>query len=311
MIPPPNFGAVKDGTIFRSAFPQDRNLDFLRKLDIRTVLCLVDTEPSASYTAWLGDSGIERKRIDIAPNKDGKVKTTWDSLSDALLFVMDAAHYPLYIHCNQGRHRTGCLVACYRKIQRWPIEKILAEYDAYSSPKARTGDVDLIKAFQPDKVFEYAKQHGFLNASSSLRRMDSTIVNIDMLAEALASTPSDSYSVDWDMTAISSASSNTSDNGLEIGPVVVDPSLTATRAPAERPGSTSTEPPERSGESETTPAARAQIVETPPFLRLPPGGGHNEATTTTTVMEVPADLLSPPETTASMTSMDIDMAERL
>ncbi|KAI7297065.1 hypothetical protein KC315_g18617 [Hortaea werneckii] len=37
-IPPPNYGAVKPGVLFRSAFPQDRNLEFLEGLNIRTIL---------------------------------------------------------------------------------------------------------------------------------------------------------------------------------------------------------------------------------------------------------------------------------
>ncbi|GAB1741325.1 hypothetical protein NU219Hw_g6563t1 [Hortaea werneckii] len=196
-IPPPNYGAVKPGALFRSAFPQDRNLEFLEGLNIRTILSFVATEPSELYTNWLRTSAITRVRVDIAPNKDGHVHTTWDSLCEALLLVLDSANYPLYLHCNQGRHRTGCVIACLRKIQRWPLDAVLAEYRVYASPKAREGDVELIKAFDPDVVFDYAKARGYLDnhqrkqghpgGSFFMKRMDSTIADIDALAEALAS----------------------------------------------------------------------------------------------------------------------------
>ncbi|KAI6806382.1 hypothetical protein KC332_g4252 [Hortaea werneckii] len=201
-IPPPNYGAVKPGVLFRSAFPQDRNLEFLEGLNIRTILSFVATEPSEHYTSWLRTSAITRMRIDIAPNKDGHVHTTWDSLCEALLLVLDSANYPLYLHCNQGRHRTGCVIACLRKIQRWPLDAVLAEYRVYASPKARDGDIELIKAFDPDVVFDYAKARGYLDPSPRkqgqqhhhhqqggffMKRMDSTIADIDALAEALAS----------------------------------------------------------------------------------------------------------------------------
>lgn len=75
---------------------------------------------------------------------------------------MDGANHPLWIHCNQGRHRTGCVVACYRKIQGVPIEQILEEYIAYASPKARPGDIALIKSFDPDALFKYAQESGFI-----------------------------------------------------------------------------------------------------------------------------------------------------
>lgn len=38
IVPPPNYGSVEDSCIFRSAFPQDRNMTFLKLLDIKLVL---------------------------------------------------------------------------------------------------------------------------------------------------------------------------------------------------------------------------------------------------------------------------------
>ncbi|KAI7515039.1 hypothetical protein KC347_g204 [Hortaea werneckii] len=207
-IPPPNYGAVKPGLLFRSAFPQDRNLDFLEDLNIRTILSFVPTEPSEQYTSWLHTSSIIRHRIDIAPNKSGPthVQTSRDSLCEALLLLLDRANYPLYLHCNQGRHRTGCVVACLRKIQRWPIEDVLDEYRVYASPKVREGDVELIRRFEPEWVFQFAKETGYFDqrlggkrdrrghdhqsAGSGffMKRMDSSLIaDIDALAEALGS----------------------------------------------------------------------------------------------------------------------------
>ncbi|KAI7199322.1 hypothetical protein KC365_g19110, partial [Hortaea werneckii] len=167
----------------------------------------VPTEPSEKYTSWLHTSSIIRHRIDIAPNKSGRthVQTSRDSLCEALLLLLDRANYPLYLHCNQGRHRTGCVVACLRKIQRWPIEDVLDEYRVYASPKVREGDVELIRRFEPEWVFQFAKERGYLDQSNQrlgkwgrpgddqsaggffMKRMDSSIADIDALAEALGS----------------------------------------------------------------------------------------------------------------------------
>ena len=38
LLPPSNFGAVDEHAIFRSAFPQDRNVGFLQKLGLRGIL---------------------------------------------------------------------------------------------------------------------------------------------------------------------------------------------------------------------------------------------------------------------------------
>lgn len=186
-VPPPNFGAIEDHKIFRSAFPQDRNLDFLDCLEINTMLTFVGTEPSDEYWTFVHEGNIQRLQIDIAPNKDGNVKTTNESLCEALLVVLDTSNYPLYIHCNQGRHRTGCVIACLRKIQKWPLEDVLAEYSAYAYPKARTGDIDLITNFDPDCLLEHVKVNGDLQTHSKLSPVGSHIKTVDDLVEALAS----------------------------------------------------------------------------------------------------------------------------
>ena len=162
-------------------------------------------------------------RIDIAANKEGKISTTNDSLCEALLTVMDCTNYPLYIHCNQGRHRTGCVVACFRKVQRWPIEDILAEYRAYASPKAREGDIELIRAFEPEDVYEYAKRNGCLEDRPFMKRMDSAICNIDALAEALSSREAD----DCGEYSGTSNASTRSDDGLVMSMPVLDAQLEA------------------------------------------------------------------------------------
>ncbi|KAK4551965.1 tyrosine-protein phosphatase siw14 [Recurvomyces mirabilis] len=213
--PPANYGAATRGTLFRSAYPADRNIEFLECLDIKSVLCLVDTEPSVLYSRWIEENNIKRHRVDIAPNKEGKPGTSGESLCEALLIVLDAENYPLHIHCNQGKHRTGCLIACLRKIQRRPMCDILLEYYTYAYPKARPGDVELIKAFDPEAVFDYAKAHGYLEKQSFMKRMDSMIVNVDGLAEALSS----NAALDSGMSIASTwsaYSTSSSEHGLEM-----------------------------------------------------------------------------------------------
>lgn len=174
------------------------------------MLTLVDSMPSEGYTDWIASTSITHLKINLATNKDGVVNTTLDSLCQALLFVMDASNYPLHIHCNQGKHRTGCIVACLRKIQRVPLDEVIKEYVAYSSPKQRDGDIKLITDFDPEVVFAYAKQHGHLDGSlSRFVRNDSTIGDIDSLAAAMKAGAA-MAEIDKDVHALSSAISDTS-----------------------------------------------------------------------------------------------------
>jgi tyrosine-protein phosphatase SIW14 len=190
LLPPRNFGAVTDHKVFRSAFPQDRNLDFLDFLGVKTLLCFVDTDPSEGYTEFVRTNNVTRLRIDISPNKEGKVKTTVDSICEALLVVLDATNYPLYIHCNQGRHRTGCVIACMRKVQGWPMEAIVAEYETYSNPKMRDGDLEFIRnVFQPESLLGYAKQHGqFGRRPSLMSLLHSGLLDVEKFVRMMGST---------------------------------------------------------------------------------------------------------------------------
>lgn len=126
------------------------------------------TESCAAYNHYVSTNGINRKILNVEPNKEGKVKTDFDTLCEAVLYAINPANHPVWIHCNQGRHRTGCVVACIRKIQQWPMKEILEEYYTYAHPKPRDGDIQLIKDFNPELVHEYGKKENALADFASL-----------------------------------------------------------------------------------------------------------------------------------------------
>jgi hypothetical protein len=51
------------------------------------------------------------------------------------LLLEDVRNHPVLIHCNKGKHRTGCLVGCYRKVQKWSMTAIFEEYRRFAHPK--------------------------------------------------------------------------------------------------------------------------------------------------------------------------------
>ena len=68
--------------------------------------------------------------------------------------VLDVRNHPILIHCNQGKHRTGCLVGCIRKAQHWSLVSIFDEYRRFAGDKARVVDQQFIErfTFQPRLV---------------------------------------------------------------------------------------------------------------------------------------------------------------
>ena len=74
------------------------------------------------------------------------------TMASILELVLDRQHYPLLLHCNHGKHRTGCVVAVVRKLSGWALHNVLDEYRSYATPKVRECDVDYISAFQASSL---------------------------------------------------------------------------------------------------------------------------------------------------------------
>jgi tyrosine-protein phosphatase SIW14 len=45
------------------------------------------------------------------------------------------------------QHRTGCLVGCLRKLQRWCLSSIFDEYQRFAAAKARVSDQRFMELF--------------------------------------------------------------------------------------------------------------------------------------------------------------------
>ncbi|CAI7601666.1 unnamed protein product [Penicillium palitans] len=58
------------------------------------------------------------------------------------------------IHCNQGKHRTGCLVACFRELQGWEHSAIIDEYRLYAGQKAR--QLEFIRLYELGAISQIA-----------------------------------------------------------------------------------------------------------------------------------------------------------
>ena len=84
-------------------------------------------------------------------------KSPWKPVSEevvltALDYILDTQNYPLYIMCNLGRHRTGTIVGCLRKLQRWNLTAVFEEYRRFSGPKVRLLNEQFIELFDTDLV---------------------------------------------------------------------------------------------------------------------------------------------------------------
>lgn len=153
LYPPPNFATVASG-LFRSSFPQVEHFGFLDRLKLRTILTLVQEPYPVELIKHYERVGIKLIQYAIPGNKEPFVHIPEDKIRLALRQVLDVRNHPMLIHCNKGKHRTGCLVGCLRKLQHWSSTAIFDEYRRYAFPKSRNMDQQFIELFDHSSLWE-------------------------------------------------------------------------------------------------------------------------------------------------------------
>ncbi|GLT94058.1 hypothetical protein SLE2022_118200 [Rubroshorea leprosula] len=139
LIPPLNFAMVDNG-IFRSGFPDSANFSFLQTLHLHSIICLCPEPYPESNMEFLKSNGIKLFQFGIESYKEPFVNIPEDTIREALKLVLDARNHPILIHCKRGKHRTGCIVGCLRKLQKWCLSSVFDEYQRFAAAKARVSD---------------------------------------------------------------------------------------------------------------------------------------------------------------------------
>lgn len=145
-IPPLNFAMVDNG-VFRSGFPDIANFSFLQSLGLRSIICLCPEPYPETNMEFLKANGIKLYQFGIEGYKEPFVNIPDDMIREALKVVLDERNHPVLIHCKRGKHRTGCVVGCLRKLQKWCLSSIFDEYQRFAAAKARVSDQRFIELF--------------------------------------------------------------------------------------------------------------------------------------------------------------------
>lgn len=163
-VPPLNFSMVDNG-IFRSGFPESANFSFLQTLGLRSIICLCPEPYPEANVQFLKANGIQLLQFGIEGCKEPFVNIPEDTIREALTAVIDVKNHPLLIHCKRGKHRTGCVVGCLRKLQRWCLSSVFDEYQRFAAAKARISDQRFMELFDISSLknipmpFAFSKMH--------------------------------------------------------------------------------------------------------------------------------------------------------
>ncbi|KAF5022925.1 hypothetical protein F66182_5044 [Fusarium sp. NRRL 66182] len=143
---PHNFGVVFPG-VYRSSFPKSHDFEYIKGLGLKTIVTLVRKEEfDHDLETFVARQGIRQAIFDMKGTKKEAIPLS--TMKAILSIVLDQSNYPLLIHCNHGKHRTGCVVGVARKVAGWNVENVVAEYKSYAEPKSRDCDVGYLEDFQ-------------------------------------------------------------------------------------------------------------------------------------------------------------------
>lgn len=153
LIPPTNFGIVEED-LYRSGMPNELNFPFLERLQLKTIIYLASDDVSDKLADFIDDQGIDV--IPFAPDEE-ESPTPWKPMSEevvlsAMELLLDTTMYPIYVMCSQGRHRTGTIIGCLRKFQRWALSSIFEEYHRHADGRGRLANEQFIELFDTDLV---------------------------------------------------------------------------------------------------------------------------------------------------------------
>ncbi|KAJ2906972.1 hypothetical protein MKZ38_009835 [Zalerion maritima] len=163
---PFNFGTVIPG-VYRSSYPQEHDYRFIKSLGLRSIVTLVHKEMPPTFKPFLDSEGIMHHVFNMKGTK--KESIPLDVMRGILSVVLDSRHHPLLIHCNHGKHRTGCVVGIVRKLSGWHLNSIHNEYKTYAEPKARETDLDYIANFNIDRLANIFPRPSMMSTPITLR----------------------------------------------------------------------------------------------------------------------------------------------
>lgn len=156
IVPPLNFCPV-ERYLYRSGQPSPVNFPFLLNLNLRTIIWLANEEPQDSLLEFCDAHDIRLQFAAINPD-GGEDDNPWDGLTEhsiinALKTIVDQDNYPLLVCCGMGRHRTGTVIGCLRRIMGWNLASVSEEYRRLTGSRGGRILVELlIEAFDTNLV---------------------------------------------------------------------------------------------------------------------------------------------------------------
>ena len=132
--------------------PTEANFSFLQTLHLKTVIYLALDSPAQVLSDFLEEQGIELCQIKSGEMTNISQRMSEQLVLDALHIMLTPERYPILVMCNLGRHRTGTLIGCLRRLQNWSLSNIFEEFRRYTGLKSSPMHEQFIELFDTDLV---------------------------------------------------------------------------------------------------------------------------------------------------------------
>ncbi|KAL6041325.1 putative tyrosine-protein phosphatase OCA6 [Balamuthia mandrillaris] len=129
LIPPFRFSIVEEG-VYRGAYPTKRNMRFLKRLKLRTLISLIKEE-SEEISRFCQEQHIRHIHHRVGRSKD-EINTPPKLVTEILETLIDPRNLPVYIHGFDGANVTGVVVMCLRKLQNWNLSVTFTEFTRFT-----------------------------------------------------------------------------------------------------------------------------------------------------------------------------------
>jgi len=121
-----NFGRMNDH-YYRGAQPGSRDYTDLAALGVKTVIDLT-RDGRGDEPMLVQRAGMKFYRIPLTTSE----RPSAAAVTQFLKLVNDPGNWPVFVHCQGGRHRTGVMTAVYRMSQDgWTADRAYQEMKQY------------------------------------------------------------------------------------------------------------------------------------------------------------------------------------
>jgi protein tyrosine/serine phosphatase len=121
-----NFGQINDN-YYRGAQPGTSDYSDLAAIGVKTVIDLT-RDGRSDEQGLVERAGMKFYRIPLTTSE----RPSQRAITQFLKLVNDPANFPVYVHCQGGRHRTGVMTAVYRMTKDgWTADRAYQEMKQY------------------------------------------------------------------------------------------------------------------------------------------------------------------------------------